>query len=208
MDTLRLQQLSGLHPQRAILEQLKADREKVIAAYDQLINDTQQGKQLDEGLFTNLKATLATLGHLTGAGIRKVSDAAKKIGADIKEVYLDNKAKVELELLVKNIKKVITDFEGIEKDAATIIKRDPEVAKEMELFSTLLNKLLNTLSVRLEVSKNGGGKPEAGESNSEFNWWVVKNANNKIVFGPSSKPAADKKAVSLGDGFKVTDKKP
>jgi len=160
-DMTRLRMLSGINqPLNPIIEELKADRAATIAAYDKLIADVEQGKQLDEGLFTNLKATFATLGHLTGAGIKKVSDVAKKLGADVKEIYLDNKAKAELEMLVKSIKKVITDFEGIEKDAATIIKRDPEVAKEMELFATLINKLLGTLSVRLEVSKGGAKGPD------------------------------------------------
>ena len=150
----RLRMLSGIQPpQTPMLEQLKADRETAIAAYDQLIFAAEQNIQLDEGLFTTLKATLATLGHLTGAGAKKVADAAKKISANVKEIYLDKKAKAELEELVKSIKQVIADFEEIEKDSSTIIERDPEVAKEMELFATLLNKLLGTLSVRMAMSK-------------------------------------------------------
>jgi hypothetical protein len=154
-DITRLRMLSGIQPPKAsVTEQLKADRATAIAAYDQLISASEQNVQLDEGLFTSLKATLATLGHLSGSAAKKVADTAKKIGADIKEVYLDKKAQAELEQLVKRIKQVIADFEVMEKDSATIIKRDPEVAKEMELFATLLNKLLGTLSVRIAVSKS------------------------------------------------------
>lgn len=155
MDKNRLLHLSGLNPQHKTLDELKADRQKMLEAYDRLIQDVEAGHQLDEGLFTSLKATLATVGQLGAAGAKKVADAAKKVAADVKEVYLDNKAKAELELLVKNIKKVITDFEAIEKDASTIIKRDPEVAKEMELFKSLFVKLLDTLQARLAIAKGG-----------------------------------------------------
>lgn len=146
--------LSGIpQPQAPIAEQLKADKAIAMAAYDQLIMAAEQGQQLDEGLFTNLKATFATLGHLTGASIKKVSDAAKKVTDQVKEIYTNNKAKAELDMLVKSIKKVIADFEEIEKDSATIMSKDPEVKKEMELFSVILQKLLGTLQVRLELSK-------------------------------------------------------
>lgn len=158
IDTNRLKQLSGMNPQRAVLEELKAERTASIAAFDRLISEVEQGRQLDEGLFTSLKATLATVGQLGAAGAKKVADAAKKVADNVKEVYLDNKAKAELELLVKNIKKVIADFEMIEKDAATIIKRDPEVAKEMELFKSLFTKLLDTLSTRLAIAKGGAAE--------------------------------------------------
>lgn len=158
-DLTRLRALSGIQKQTSVVEQLKSDREQTIAAYDKLISDAEQNVQLDEGLFTSLKATLATLGHLTGASAQKLAVAAKKVGADVKEIYLNNKAKAELEQLIKSIKKVISDFETIEKDASTIIKRDPEVAKEMQLFATLINKLLDTLSVRMSVS-GMKGQPE------------------------------------------------
>ena len=157
----RLRMLSGINqPANPLIEELKADRAAAIAGYDKLIKDVEQGKQLDEGLFTSLKATLATVGQLGAAGAKKATDAVKKIAANVKEIYLDNKAKAELELLVKNIKKVITDFEGIEKDASTIIDRDPEVKQEMQLFSTLLSKLLGTLSTRLMLSKGEGSKAD------------------------------------------------
>lgn len=155
-DINRLKMLSGIEPKVSISEQLKADKLATIAAYDKLIYDAEHNIQLDEGLFTSLKATLATLGHLSGAAAKKVADTAKKIGSDIKEIYLDKKAQAELEQLVKRIKEVITDFEVIEKDASTIIKRDPEVAAEMKLFSDLLKKVIETLSVRLAASKEGG----------------------------------------------------
>lgn len=160
LDLLKSQQVIA-QQQLSIVEQLKADREQTIAAYDLLITSAEQSQQIDEGLFTNLKATLATLGHLTGASAKKVADIAKKVTADVKEVYVSNKAKAELEQLVKSVKKVIADFEVIEKDSSTIIKRDPEVAKEMELFATLLNKLLGTLSVRMAMSTGANQTPAA-----------------------------------------------
>ena len=155
-DINRLKMLSGIvESKTSISEQLKADKLATIAAYDKLIYDSEHNIQLDEGLFTSLKATLATLGHLSGAAAKKVADTAKKIGADIKEIYLDKKAQAELEQLIKRVKEVIVDFEVIEKDASTIIKRDPEVAQEMKLFSDLLKKMIETLSVRLAASKSG-----------------------------------------------------
>lgn len=159
-DLERIKQLSGMHPQRALLEELKADRSATLAAYDQLIRDVEQGHQLDEGLFTNLKATLASVGQLGAIGAKRISDAARKVASDVKEVYLDQKAKIELENLTKKLKSTLSDFETMEKDASTIIKRDPEVRQEMVLFKKVFEKLLETLGTRTMLAKQGGKRVE------------------------------------------------
>lgn len=151
-DLNRIKQLSGMHPNRALLEQLNAEKASVVLAYDQLIREAEKGQQIDEGLFTSLKATLATVGHLGASGAKKIAAAAKNVAANIKELYLDQKAKAELQLLVKNIKVAITNFEAMEKDASTIIQRDQDVQKEMALFKTLFTKLLETLETRLSLA--------------------------------------------------------
>jgi poly-gamma-glutamate capsule biosynthesis protein CapA/YwtB (metallophosphatase superfamily) len=153
--------LSGIQPPKTpVLEQLKADKEVAMAAYDQLIASAEQGQQLDEGLFTSLKAALSTVGQLGAKGAKKVggavssagsatAGAVKKVSADVKELYLDNKAKAELEDLVKSLRGIVSDFEKIEKDSSVILKKDAEIKKEMELLATLLNKVIGSVSIRL-----------------------------------------------------------
>jgi hypothetical protein len=157
MDTTRLKQLSGVHPQRAVLEELRADRQQIVAAYDQVIREVEQGKQLDEGLFTSLKATLATVGQLGAAGAKKVKDAAKKIADDVKEIYLDNKAREELTQLVKNMKKVGAEFEKMEKDSVNIIQRDEEIREAMKIFMNLFKKTAELLAARQSLAMKTEG---------------------------------------------------
>lgn len=152
IDTSRLKQLSGLHPQRAVLEDLKSNRQKSIDAYDQLIREVEQGRQLDEGLFTSLKATLATVGQLGAAGAKKVKDAARKISSDVKEVYLSNKARAELTQMVKNMNEAAKLFEKMEKDSATIFARDAEIKEAMTVFKNLFNKTSELLAARQQVA--------------------------------------------------------
>lgn len=153
MNQDRLKQLSGLHPNHQLITSLKEERTKMIEAYDALIQYAEKNQQLDEGIFTTLKATLATIGQLGAAGASKAVESAKKLGADVKEVYLDAKAKAELQSLIKNTKNIIVDFEDLEKGASTILKRDAEVRTEMELFMKLFRKFLASLEARIAVSK-------------------------------------------------------
>ena len=153
IDVYRLRELSGMHPQHKMLAELQADKAATMALYDQLIIEAQQNVAINEGLFTALKATLANVGQLGAAGAK--SKETKPVDEAIKRVYKNPKIVEELDLLIKNVKAAITTFETIEKDAAEIIKSDPEIAKEMKLFNTLFEKLLETLSSRLVIAKGG-----------------------------------------------------
>lgn len=153
MELQRIIHLSGMHPNSLRLQELKADRQKVLEAYDKLINDAEQNRQLDEGLFTSLKAMLATVGAAGAAGAKKVAEKVKNLSDKVKELYLDEKAKIELGVLIKNMKKAIADFETIEKDASTIVARDEEVNKAMETFKKLFSATIDMLGARQAVAK-------------------------------------------------------
>ena len=74
-----------------------------------------------------------------------------KLSSAIKTVYLDKKAQVELSTLITDMQKAISDFEKMEKNAPTILNRDPEVKKELDYFKTLFIKTIETLGARLAI---------------------------------------------------------
>lgn len=164
MDTQRLKELSGMHPQYKRLQELRADRQAMIAAYDQLIRDVEQGQQLDEGLFDTLRATLATVGQLGAKGAKAAIDKTKQISKEVadkvKSIYVDEKSKIELENMIKNMKVIGEQLMKMGKDSGTIIKKDPEVLKAMETFDNLFKTTVGILESRLALAKGQKEKVE------------------------------------------------
>lgn len=152
--TNRLQKLAGVDPKRDLIEALKQERDKISAAHDVLIEQVRTGAQIDEGLFSTLKAAMNTAIQASTKAASSVVDKAKQLAAPIKQLYLDNKAKEELIELTKGIGGIITAFDKIESNAHTILSRDTEVQKEIQLFKDLLQKTFETLTARLNPQQS------------------------------------------------------
>lgn len=112
------------------------------------LNDLHQS-QVDEGVFTSLVKTGA---QLTKDAAAAVTDKVKAAGAKVKAIYQDKKSMEELNALVDNLGELFPILDKMEKESGTIFKRDPEVAKEMELFAQLLKKTIETLESRRQLS--------------------------------------------------------
>jgi hypothetical protein len=152
--TNRLQKLAGVDPKRELIEALKKERDEISVAHDILIEQIRTGAQIDEGLFSTLKAAMNTAIQVSTKAASSVVDKAKALAAPIKQLYLDNKAKEELIDLTKGIGGIITSFDKIESDAHTILSRDTEVQKEIQLFKDLLQKTFETLTARLNPQQS------------------------------------------------------
>jgi hypothetical protein len=155
MDKARLMKLAGIDPKANVVSELRSAREQLNEAHTTLIRQLEDNAQLDEGLFDSLKAALTTAGQLTVVGAREAAKKAKALTEPIKQMYLDNKARGELTKLTQDIAKVIASFADVETKAPTVISRDKEVADEIKLFKSLLQRTLDTLTARLSVQNEG-----------------------------------------------------
>jgi hypothetical protein len=148
-----MKSLSGLNPRQDAIKRLDEDLKRITAEFASATSLLERGMKLDENLFAALRAALATAGTMNKSGVEYIKNSVKKLGRDVRELYLDKKAQGELLTLLKGLKKALGDFEALEKDAPTIIKRDAEVAKEMEYFSQVFSHMIHTLGARLALSK-------------------------------------------------------
>jgi hypothetical protein len=149
MNIDRIKALAGMPANYELIEELKQQRKDIVFILDQMIIDAEKGKQIDEGLFTSLKAALSTAAAPVGAAAKKVATKAKELKANVIELYKDKKAIEELKVLSKNLLDMIKSFDKVESDSATILEKDAEIAKEVELFKTLLTKTSDSISRRL-----------------------------------------------------------
>jgi myosin heavy subunit len=151
----RMLMLAGMNPKRVLISELKAARDELNNAHDQLIRQIETGAQIDEGLFSALKAALQTAGQVGTASAKAAVEKARKLAEPVKQMYLDNKARDELKSMTKALGDVVNTFQKIEDDSKTILSRDKEVAAEIKLFKDLLLKTIETLAARLQVQNEG-----------------------------------------------------
>ena len=167
MDAQRLKELSGMHPNYQQLKALREDRQKMIDAYDEIIREVEKGQQLDEGLFDTLRASVATLGQMGAKGAKAVIDKTKQLSKEaadkIKTIYTDEKAKIELENMIKNMKSLGDVLYKMAKDSDNILKKDPEVKKVMMTFDNLFQVTVKELQTRLALAKGQAPKVEPTE---------------------------------------------
>lgn len=171
MNLDRLKTLSGADTKTQQLKQLVVERDQINAAYDKAISDLQRGQQLDESLSSALGAALMTLGKLGAKGVSELgskiaavaTNYAKKAGAAVKEVYLDQKAKLELKRFQKGMKYIISDFANIERDIPTLISRDKEIAALMEAYKKHFEQTLGLLAARMELKEELDAEEVEGE---------------------------------------------
>lgn len=149
MNLDRFLALSGKNPQQQTLDRLTADLAKINEQYARAINDVKAGKQINEGIFSAIKAAITTVGKVGAAGANAVANKVKELSSAVKNLYLDAKAKQELKDLIAGLKAAIADFEKLETKVPTILDRDEEVKKEIDLFKDLFAKTIESLSARL-----------------------------------------------------------
>lgn len=152
-DLDRLKQLSGRDPSSEQVGQLTEEMNRLTKEYEAAIFALKSGKQIDEGLFTSLVAAAKTAQTLSSGGTKKIADAVKKVSAQVKTLYLDAKAQQELKVLVKELSTLVMKFDDLSNKVPTIMKRDPDVNKEMIYFQKLFYALINTLQSRVAIKE-------------------------------------------------------
>ena len=151
----RMLTLAGMNPKKVLVTELKTARDALTEAHDVMIAQIEAGAQIDEGLFGALKAALQTAAQVGAKGAKVAVEKAKKLAEPVKELYLDNKARIELKAMTKSIATVIASFEKIEGESKTILARDRDLYSEIALFKDLLKRTLDSMAARLQVQQEG-----------------------------------------------------
>lgn len=144
----RMQTLAGLSATDTVIAELKASKKSLDDAHDLAIKQAAAGNRIDEGLWKAMLAGLATAGQATLMGTKAVAAKAAKLAEPIKQLYLDNKAKLELKALLSGATDASKAFEEMESEAPTLLKRDADVKTAMEAFKSAMQSFIGTLTVR------------------------------------------------------------
>lgn len=161
----RIRELAGLSTTDMVVAELEASRISINEAHNAAIKQAKAGLRIDEGLFSTLVAALSTAGQASLLGTKAIVDKAKKLAEPIKQLYLDNKAKAELKELVHKTEEVAKNFEEMEKEASTIIKRDKDIATSIGAFKAALQDFIGKLTPRGAVVQAAESQVQITELN-------------------------------------------
>ena len=148
MSLNRMLELAGFNKQQELINALKESKRQLIEAHDLAIKQTERGIQLDEGLFTGLRAALATVATASSKASKSVARKAAELGDNIKKLYLDEKCKIELKGMLKGMVGIAAAFEKLEKEAPTIVKKDERVREIVKVFRDAMETMMKDLQAR------------------------------------------------------------
>ena len=148
MSLDRMLTLAGFDKKQADINALLESKRLLVEAHDLAIAQVKAGQQLDEGFFTGLRAAMAAAGNITGKVSKSIARKAAALADNIKTIYQDEKAKVELKELLKAMAKIAGDFEEVEKKAPTILKKDERVREVVKVFRDALETMQYDLQAR------------------------------------------------------------
>ena len=148
ISNIRLRELAGFNDRQAQIDALKESRVQLLAAHDLAISQAEKGLQIDEGFFSGMKAAFATA--LTGSKMasKAVAKRAAALSDNVKKIYLNEKAKIELKNLITGVKDIAGRFEKLEKDVPTLLAKDERVSEIVKVFADALETLENELVAR------------------------------------------------------------
>lgn len=184
----RIRELAGLSTTEQVISELESSRQAITEAHNSAIKQAKAGLRIDEGLFSTLIAALSTAGQASLLGTKAIVDKAKKLAEPIKQLYLDNKAKAELKELATKTEEVAKNFEEMEKEASTLIKRDKDIATSINAFKAALQDFIGKLTVR-------GSVVQATESQVQITELNVSQLFEEF-YAPSNKVAWIKKHMA------------
>lgn len=144
----RMQTLAGLSATDQVIAELKASKQRLGEAHDLAIKQAAAGNRIDENLWQKLVAALSTAGQATVMGTKAIAAKAAKLAEPIKQLYLDNKAKLELKALLAGTEDAAKAFEEMADEAPTLLKRDAEVKTAMEAFKAQMQAFISMLTTR------------------------------------------------------------
>lgn len=162
MSLDRMLTLAGFDKKQELIVSLKESKRQLVEAHDRAIRQAESGVPLDEGLFTGLRAALATVATASSKASKSVARKAAELGDNVKKLYLDEKAKIELKSMLKGMVGIAAAFEKLEKDAPTIIKKDERVREIVKVFRDAMETMMKDLQARALPPDRV--EPELGES--------------------------------------------
>lgn len=141
-------ELAGFNGQRESVKALEESKRIIIAAHDEAIRQAKMGMQVDEGLFTGLRAALATAATSSAKVAKSIARKASELSDAVKKIYQDEKCKLELKELLKGMATVAGHFEKVEKEAPTLLKKDERVREIVKVFRDALETMQRELQAR------------------------------------------------------------
>lgn len=147
-DLNRFRVLAGHNPRQDSINALKESKRQLIEAHDRAIKQVENGYPLDEGLMTGLRAALATVASGTVKASKSIARKASELAEPIKKLYLDEKAKIELKGLLKGMVSLAGEFEKLEKEAPTLLKKDERVREIVKVFRDAMETMMTELQAR------------------------------------------------------------
>lgn len=152
-----------------------ADRlteDQIDRAVGQLAKDVVLDGQLKEGIFSTLKAILATVGQKGSKAGKAAAEKAAKLPSTLKALYKETEVKDQLRVLYRQFNVMLTTMDKITGTTKTIQEKDPEIKRELELFTNLLRRTIDSLQARAGLSvtvKEAFAADELDELLQQFN---------------------------------------
>lgn len=150
----RIKTLSGQNSNQNTINQLNSDMKSLSEQFDAALEALKNGKQIDEGFFSSLKAAFQTASKFGKDGASAVKDKVKAASAEVKLTYQDKKAKAELKAMMNKMKNVIDELDALVAAAPTLLKADKQLAKEMDYFRRVMLKMIATIASRKSLNEN------------------------------------------------------
>jgi hypothetical protein len=108
--------------------------------------------RLAEDTFSVMKAILATVGQGDSKAGQAAAARATKLPGTIKALYKETEVKAELRMMYKQFTVMLNVLDKINDGTKTIREADPEIKKELELFTNLMHRTIDTMQTRAGVS--------------------------------------------------------
>lgn len=141
-----LLKLAGVKPANKLTEA------QVEQAVSQLAKDAAIDGQVNEGVFSTLKAILATVGQAGSKAGKAAAEKAAKLPSTIKALYKETEVKDQLRILYRSFNTMLTTLDKVTSTTKTIQEKDPEIKRELELFTGLMRRTIDSLQARAGLS--------------------------------------------------------
>lgn len=148
MSLDRMLTLAGFDKKAEAIAALKESKRQLIEAHDQAIRQVERGVQVDEGLMTGLRAALATVATGSVKATKSIARKAAELSDNVKKLYQNEKCKIELKNMLKGMVELAGQFEKLEKDAPTILRKDERVREIVKVFRDAMDTMRADLQAR------------------------------------------------------------
>lgn len=148
MSLDRMLTLAGFDKKADAIAALKESKRQLVEAHDAAIKQVERGVPVDEGLMTGLRAALATVASGSIKATKSIARKASELSDNVKKLYQDEKCKIELKNMLKGMVELAGQFEKLEKDAPTILKKDERVREIVKVFRDAMDTMRSDLQAR------------------------------------------------------------